>query len=59
MCKPPKAKKDAKEVAPVEAAEIELGSENETADVRTKKRRGRNQLRTGLAVAPSGSGLSV
>jgi hypothetical protein len=59
MCKPPKKKKAKAESPPVEAPVIELGAENQAADTRSKKRRGRNQLRTGLSITPSGGGLSV
>jgi len=44
---------------PVARPEIELGNTNPAEDTRQRKRRGRNQLRTGLAIPGGGTGLSI
>ncbi len=64
MCPPPKPKKPQGPPAPIQAPEIELGGADKAGDVRQRKRRGRNQLRTGLNIAASsalgaGGGLNV
>jgi hypothetical protein len=59
MCPPPKPPKPNSPPPPIEAPEIELGDENKGADTRQRKRRGRQALRTGLAIPSTKSGLSV
>ncbi len=60
MCPPPPPKRNLTP-APVKAPQIELGNEGlgEAADLRIRKARGRNQLRSGLNTSESGSGLAI
>jgi len=59
MCPPPKPKKPVAPPPPVEAPEVELGSENQDQSKRALKRRGRNKLRTGLEIASGPGGLQA
>jgi len=59
MCPPPKPKKAKAPPPPIEAPEVELGAEDKASDIRGRKRRGRNALRTGLQLSAPSGGLNV
>jgi len=61
MCPPPKPKKPKSPPPQIEAPKVELGAEdaNKPGAVRRRRQSGRNQLRTGLRIGGSSSGLSV
>lgn len=59
MCSKPPTPPKPIDPAPVKAPEVALGDERTKNNERLRKRRGRNQLRTGLVIGETGGGAGL